>query len=354
MAEYVGDVSPHQRALFAPGEAFARFNLIGESPTFTAVLQLVRRIAPCNATVLIQGETGTGKELVAGALHYLSERRNGPFISINCGAIPEALFEAELFGHARGAFTDAREARAGLIDQAQNGTLFLDELEALSPRGQVSLLRFLQDREYRPVGDTRLRTADVRIIGSTNADLAARAASGAYRQDLLFRLSVLLINLPPLRDRGEDAVTLAYAFLARFSRQYGRPRKTLSDESLAFLRSHSWPGNVRELENLVHREFLLTDGPLVHLGREAEPSRNPDLSGKLSALTATSFRAAKARIVAEFERAYVAELLIRANGNVSLAARLAGKERSRLSKLMRKYGLSRSAFHADASDFRSL
>lgn len=354
MADHIDDAASRQRTPSAPEDAFARLNLIGESPAFNAVLRLVRRIASCNATVLIQGETGTGKELVAGALHYLSERRNGPFISINCGAIPDSLFESELFGHARGAFTDAREARAGLIAQARGGTLFLDELEALSPRGQVALLRFLQDHEYRPVGDAQVRSADVRIVGSTNAELAALAARGAYRQDLLFRLSVLPIDLPPLRARGDDAVVLADAFLERLSRQYGRPRKTLTPGAIAFLRAYAWPGNVRELENLMHREFLLTDDPQVNLGHGDPLRQAPAARAAPRPLTTASFREAKARAIAEFERAYVAEVLARANGNVSLAARLAGKERSRLGKLIRKYGLSGGAFRAAPSDLGSI
>lgn len=331
-------------------------NLIGESPPFVAVLALVRRFASSNATALIQGETGTGKELIAGALHYLSDRRNGPFISINCGAIPDSLFEAEFFGHARGAFTDARESRPGLITQARGGTLFLDELEALCARGQVALLRFLENQEYRPVGGTIVQNADVRVVGSTNAALAQLAATGAYRHDLLFRLSVLVIDLPPLRSRGDDVVVLARAFLDRFSRQYGRPPKTLHPDSVAYLRAHSWPGNVRELENLMHREFLLRDESEVRLRETLLPSSCEPLkprSDPQEALTARSFREAKARAIAEFERTYIAELLRRANGNVSLAARLAGKERSRLGKLIRKHGFSLTAFRAALTESSS-
>ena len=332
-----------QPELSSPDEAFARLNLIGESPGFRRVLRLIHRVARYNATVLIQGETGTGKELVAGALHYLSDRRNGPYIPINCGAIPDSLFEAEFFGHARGAFTDAREARQGLIAQARGGTLFLDELEALCPRGQVALLRFLQNQEYRPVGGTVLQQADVRVVGSTNADLDQLVATGAYRQDLLFRLSVLVLDLPPLRSRGDDVILLARAFLDKLSLQYGQPRKTLHPQSISYLRTHSWPGNVRELENLMHREFLLSDEADVRLpGSSSEPQERGLPAPE--ELTSTGFREAKARVIAEFERAYIGELLKQAKGNVSLAARLAGKERSRFGKLIRKHGLSRTAF----------
>lgn len=338
----------------SPDGAFARLNLIGESPAFRAVLALVHRMASCTATVLIQGETGTGKELIAGALHYLSDRRNGPFISINCGAIPDSLFEAELFGHVRGAFTDAREANQGLIAQAAGGTLFLDELEALCPRGQVALLRFLQNQEYRPVGGATIRNANVRVVGSTNALLGELAAKGAYRPDLWFRLSVLVVELPPLRSRGDDVILLARAFLDRLSRQYGRPTKTLHSASVGYLRAHPWPGNVRELENLMHREFLLSDDPEVRLPGSGQPPEQSAPAPPPGALTATRFREAKARAIAEFECAYVTELLKRANGNVSLAARLAGKERSRLGKLLRKYRLSGTAFRASFQAAESL
>ena len=348
------NIDPASRDPAPNDDAFARLNLIGESPAFRAVLGLVQRIASSYATTLIQGETGTGKELIAGALHYLSKRRNGPFISINCGAVPESLFETEFFGHERGAFTDARESRQGLVSQARGGTLFLDELEALCPRGQVALLRFLENQEYRPLGGTIVRNADVRIVGSTNASLARLAEAGAYRADLLFRLSVLVIDLPPLRSRGDDVIVLARAFLDRLSRQYGLPAKALHPEALAILRACEWPGNVRELENLMHREFLLNDDREIRL-QELAPSavRAPVQAAAPSGpLTTTTFREAKARAIAEFERNYVAELLTRARGNVSLAARLAGKERSRLGKLIRKYGLSRAEFRVPASHSR--
>ena len=334
-----------ERATSSSDDAFARLNLIGDSPVFRAVLEMVLRMASCEATVLVQGETGTGKELVAGALHYLSRRRDGPFISVNCGAIPDSLFEAEVFGHVRGAFTDAREARQGLIAQARGGTLFLDEVEALSPRGQVALLRFLQNQEYRPVGGSLVQNADVRVIASTNAELCRLVAQGTYRQDLLFRLTVLVVELPPLRSRGDDVVVLAQAFLDRLSRQYARPPRVLDTESLAYLRAHAWPGNVRELENLIHREFLMSDAPRMRLGSAAAPRRDARTpASHQGVLTANGFREAKARAIEEFERAYLVELLKRAHGNVSLAARLAGKERSRLGKLIRKHGLSQAAF----------
>jgi DNA-binding NtrC family response regulator len=333
------------------GEAFARLNLIGTSAAFLAACRLVQRLAPTTAPVLVQRETGTGKELFARAIHYLSERRGGPCVPVNCGALPDSLVESELFGHVRGAFTDARESRAGLVAQARGGTLFLDELEALSPRGQVVLLRFLQDQEYRPVGGQAVQEADVRVVGTSNASLHELAARGQYRDDLLFRLNVLVLDLPPLRERDDDAILLATAFLARLARQYRRPAPNLNARAVAFLRTHRWPGNVRELENLVHREFLLSDGPELDLhGPMAERSAI-DASARAEArgewpLTALNFRVAKARAVESFERAYLMELLDRARGNVTLAARLAGKERSRLSKLIRKHGFHGATFRS--------
>ena len=327
-------------------EYFGELNLVGNSPAFREALELIRKSATCDATVLLQGETGTGKELAARAIHYLGVRRKFPFVPVNCGALPDTLVENELFGHARGAFTDARDAREGVIAQAHGGTLFLDEVEALSHKAQVALLRFLEDFEYRPLGGAEVHTADVRIIAAGNTDLAAAARTGAFRQDLLFRLNVLPVDLPPLRARGHDVICLAEIFLQRFARQYRRPPKFLHGEAVQRLLGYSWPGNVRELENLIHREFLMGDGPAIHVrcltpcAREAATAPEPPAG----ALTKASFQDAKARAIAQFERAYITELLERTGGNISQAARISGKERSRLGKMLKKYGLARTAF----------
>jgi len=328
---------------------FARFNLIGESPLFLRTLALIRRIAASDATVLILGETGTGKELAARAIHYLGARRDAPFIPINCGAIPESLVESELFGHARGAFTDARETHAGVIAQAEGGTLFLDEIESTSPRAQVALLRFLQDHEYRPVGGSA-RGADVRIIAASNADLETLAGHGAFRPDFLFRLNLLSLELPPLRVRGDDVMLLAETFLRRYSAQYRKPARQLDTAAIAFLKTHTWPGNVRELENLIHREILLEAGSLTRVAGSIPAEGVAAPSDEPTALTEKRFREARAQAIARFERAYLSELLARASGNVSLAARLSGTERSRLGKLMKKYDLRRSLFLAGRRD----
>ena len=323
---------------------FARLNLVGESPAFLRALQLVDRISQCDATVLVQGEIGTGKELVARAIHYLGPRRNCAFVAVNCGAIPDSLIESELFGHARGAFTDAKESRAGVIVQAQGGALFLDEIDALSQRSQVALLRFLQDRENKPVGGSVVRNAEVRILASSNADLDALVAKGVNRQDLLYRLNVLSMQLPPLRQRVGDARLLAETFLRRLSRQYGAPEKTLHPQTVVWFDAYQWPGNVRELENLMHREFLLTEGSEIHVDPTQARSHGC-VPNAASTLTGAGFREAKARAIAEFERAYIVELLAKAQGNISLAARMSGKERSRLGKLVKKYGIARGVFH---------
>src|SRR5712664_2184147 len=246
-------------------EDFGELNLVGRSPAFLEVLELTKRFSACDATVLVQGETGTGKELVARALHYLGARRNFPFIPVNCGALPDSLVESELFGHARGAFTDARQAKRGLIAEAQGGTLFLDEIEVLTSKAQSALLRFLQDLEYRPVGGTVVRDANVRIIAASNANLEELAKENRFRKDLLFRLNVLAVDLPPLRERQSDVVFLAEIFLKRLAAQYRRPPKSIHLDAVSRLLDYEWPGNVRELENLVHREFLMTDEPAIHL-----------------------------------------------------------------------------------------
>jgi DNA-binding NtrC family response regulator len=335
------------RSLTSSAELAVKLNLLGASPAFSSHLSQIERFAGCDVTVLICGETGTGKELAARAMHYLSARASGPFVPINCGSIPDTLIGSELFGHARGAFTDAREVREGLVAQAEGGTLFLDELEALSLPGQIALLRFVQDYEYRPLGASSPRTANVRLIGATNEDLDDLVKQGRFRRDLLYRLNVLSVPVPPLRARGDDVVMLARAWLRTLAARYRTPERTLHPDAAAALRAYDWPGNVRELENLIHREFLLSDEMEMRLatvpratGGLVDQPRNVDPPP----VTGVAFREAKARAVEEFEREYVRELLARTSGNVSLAARLAGKERSRLNRLLRKYQISPHEF----------
>jgi DNA-binding NtrC family response regulator len=328
---------------FAPGGEcgeFARLNLAGESPAWNQVLRKLQRIAANDATVLIEGETGTGKELVAHAIHYLGARRAFPFIPVNCGALPDALLESELFGHERGAFTDARERRTGLIAEADRGTLFLDEVEAMSSRAQVVLLRFLQDQMYTPLGGRASARADVRIVVASNSNLEEEVARGRFRRDLWFRMRVLHLALPPLRERAGDVRLLAQLFIDRCCTRYRRGPHRLARQSLAALEAHEWPGNVRELESLILREFLLHDTSSDELSVEMAP---PD-RGVVEPVA--EFKRAKALAVAEFERGYLSQLLACTRGNISLAARMSRKDRSALNKLVKKYGLSARQYRA--------
>ncbi|MBV1776682.1 sigma-54 dependent transcriptional regulator [Burkholderiaceae bacterium DAT-1] len=315
--------------------SMSRLNLIGSSLAFRQMQAALHRFAGADATVLINGESGTGKELAARSIHYLSARSEHPFVPVNCGVLTDSLMESELFGHERGAFTDASRQYAGLIGEADGGTLFLDEIDSLSPRAQGALLRFLQEKTYRKVGGTGLRSADVRVVAATNADLAKLAAEKQFRHDLLYRLNVLQVTVPPLRDRGHDAVELAQTFVARLCDQYQTDPRLLSESARVLISRYSWPGNIRKLENLLLRDFLMSDGPLLecaelgamcHLATHRHEDQLP-------------YNQAKAHVLLEFERRYVSELIARTGGNVTHAARLAGKERSAFGKLLRKHGL---------------
>jgi DNA-binding NtrC family response regulator len=326
-------------------ENLAHLNLLGESPLWKATMQVVGRVAATSATVLIEGETGTGKELVARAIHYLGGRRDYPFIPLNCGALPDALLESELFGHEKGSFTDARDRRTGLVAEANGGTLFLDEVEAMSTRAQVVLLRFLQDQTYMPVGARTLSRADVRIVAASNADLETESSRQHFRSDLLFRLRVLHVRLPPLRERAGDIGLLARALVERLSRIHQRPPARIAPQSVAVLEAHHWPGNVRELESVILREFVMHDGNSDELILDSASSSPFALCGRRPPAPAPAcFNAAKRRVVADFEISYLRQLLAGTGGNISLAARVAGKDRSALNRLLKKHGIQASAF----------
>jgi len=309
---------------------------------------MLERIARTDATVLIEGETGTGKELAARAIHYGGARRSGPFIPVNCGAIPDALIETELFGHRRGAFTDAKDNSPGILRLAHTGSIFLDEVDALSPKAQVVLLRFLQNRCVRQVGDTTERSVDVRVLAASNTPLASLVEQRAFRQDLFYRLHVLHVELPPLRQRGADAQLLADHFLTELSGRYSRPKTSLDSESMDWISSQSWPGNIRELENLLEREFLLSDGlPSLRLSTVRLRSAEGAASGA-GPSDPWNYRRAKANALENFDRGFLETLLHFAHGNVSFAARLAGKERRDLGRLLRKYDIVPHTFRSEA------
>jgi DNA-binding NtrC family response regulator len=315
---------------------------MGASEGIRAVMRQVEKIARSDAPVLIQGETGAGKELAARAIWSRSARRAGPFVPLNCGAIPDGLIETELFGHEAGAFTDARFARDGVVAQAEHGTLLLDEINTLSPRAQVTLLRFLQDFRYRRVGTSTERVADVRIIAASNEPLHKMVKAGRFRPDLLYRLNVIELTIPPLRSRQDDIERLAGHFIEVFCRKYGLPPKRLHPEASAWLRQQQWPGNVRELENWVHREVLTAEGDEIRAVAPPKPSINGMTLEHAEA--PLPYRAAKARALAEFESSYLSRALAAARGNVSVAARMAGKERRSFGKLLKKHGIDRSRF----------
>ena len=321
-----------------------RFNLLGSSPQFAHAIAQIRRIAMFDVTVLVGGETGTGKELAARAVHYLSARSSKPFIPVNCGALAESLVESELFGHERGAFTDAKTTANGLISEADGGTLFLDEIDTLSLKAQASLLRFLQDRTYRRVGGSQTRQANVRLITASNADLDALVESRAFRRDLLYRLKVLPLTMPPLRERGNDVIELAQAFLARLNADYlgYMLAKRFHPAMLEGMRRYRWPGNVRELEHFIQRAYLMCEGEELHVELEHVASEQAQAGSDAGAERYNAaFKHAKAVAVADFERGYVIAAMQRAEGNITRAARLAGQDRSAFSKLVRKYRVER-------------
>jgi two-component system response regulator GlrR len=306
--------------------------MIGNSAVFVELTRLIRKIAGCDAPVLLEGETGTGKDLAARAIHYEGARRSTPFVPVNCGAIPDSLIESELFGHRKGAFTDAKQDRVGLFAYAHAGTLFLDEVDTLSAKGQVTLLRFLQDQQYRPLGGVE-RSADVRIIAAGNADLVNLAREGKFRLDLLFRLKILHLVLPPLRARNGDTILLAEHFMRACSARFNQPAKTFHPDTLAWFDRYAWPGNIRELENLIYREFVLTDGPEIRVNDSFGSERADDPWHE------HNFNQAKAKAIAGFEKAFLTRLMAQTGGNITRAAKIAGKERRALGKLLKKHDI---------------
>jgi two-component system NtrC family response regulator len=301
--------------------------LVGESQAIRQVFSLIQRVAPTDATVLIAGENGTGKELVAHAIHEASMRRSGPFVPINCGAIPETLLESELFGHERGAFTDAHRTREGKLEIAASGTVFLDEIGEIPTHLQVKLLRFLQDHRIERIGGRDPQQVDVRVVAATNHDLKSAMASGSFREDLFYRLSVVTIQVPPLRDRGEDVRLLAEYFLEFYARHHKRRIKGFTQSALRSIQAHSWPGNVRELENRVQRAVILSSDAYI---------RPDDL--ELSEPSAPSTRSLQ-DVRDDAERTLILEALTRNAGNISRAAKDIEVSRPTFHDLLRKHGI---------------
>lgn len=304
--------------------AAGKRQILGESPQIREVLALIDKVAETDSTVLIQGESGVGKELVAHAIHYKSRRKHGPFIKVSCAALPENLLEVELFGHEKGAYTDAHERRIGRFEMADGGTLFLDEIGDITPKVQVKLLRVLQEREFERVGGTETIQVDVRLISATNQDLLDPNRPIPFREDLYYRLNVIPIYIPPLREREGDIPILAQAFLERITRETNRPVKGISEEAMELLQHYPWPGNVRELENAIERAVVLTDNEILQ----------PE-----DFLFLQVGRHAQLRSLEEVEREHIRRVLEAVGGNRQRAAEILGISREMLQGKIRKYRL---------------
>jgi two-component system response regulator HydG len=343
--------------------AHERFGeLIGTSRSMQAVYRLIEGVGSATSTVLILGESGTGKELVARAIHQCSARSQKPFVPVNCAAIPKELVESELFGHVRGAFTGAQAARAGLFESASGGTLFLDEVGDLPLTAQVKLLRTLQEGEVKRVGSDETRIVDVRVLAATNVDLEKKIEEGTFRKDLYYRLHVIVINLPPLRERDDDVLLLVHHVLSKLARRMGRNPKGVTTAALSVLRSYSWPGNVRELEHALEHAFVLAQGEVIEatdlprltgalsVALDRTPSGGPPSTAgrEIDAPPSSSsqeppgdfsqfhYAEAKRRAMLEFDERYLREVLARSGGNLSLAARHAGLDRSNFRRIVKK------------------
>ena len=326
-------------------EQYGFDKIIGRSNSLREALTRAAQVAPTEATVLVTGESGTGKELIARAIHYASPRADGPFVAMNCAALPDTLFESELFGHERGAFTGADRQKPGRFELAAYGTLFLDEIGELSPAVQVKLLRVLQEREFQRVGGSATLKADVRLITATNRDLMAEMAAGRFRNDLFYRLGVFNVHLPPLRDRGDDVLLVADAFIRTLAAKMGKGDVTLSRDALEVLRRHPWPGNIRELQNAIERGLITCEGTLVTAAHLAMPPSPEYARGSAVAALPPVGGAEPARADAasesleEIERNAIVDALARTRGHKSRAAALLGLTRFQLYTRLKRHGI---------------
>jgi DNA-binding NtrC family response regulator len=318
-------------------------NIIGASPPMQQVYRLIAKCAPTNSTVLLTGESGTGKELVARAIHYNSLRKDKPFVPVDCNSLSENLLESELFGHVKGAFTGAVATKRGMFEVARGGTLFLDEVGNISLSTQAKLLRVIQEREFRAVGDTRTQEADIRLIAATNKDLKAMVAEGAFREDLYYRINIFPIRVPSLRERQDDIPTLAYHFLGVFSRELDKKIIGFSEGAMQALVSYHWPGNVRELENAVHRAVILASEEVIrqaHLGHIVGEVPKLDIEAPRTAEELKRVKkAAREKSVEEIERLFVLEALKRNDWSVTRSAEETGMQRTNFQALMKKHNI---------------
>lgn len=326
---------------FAPA-APERRGLIGESAAFLKQVETISQIAKLKANVLLTGETGTGKELYARAIHYSSDRARQPFMPVNCGAIPAELVENELFGHERGAFTSAVSLQTGLIEEANGGTLFLDEIDCLPVLAQVKLLRFLQEKEYRPLGSPKMKQANVRVIAASNANLEEAVGHGKVRQDLFYRLNIISVTLPPLRERNEDITLLAHHFLAKYARECEKDIGGFSREALHLLTIYQWPGNVRELEHAIERATVLCNGKRIDIDDLLLSNTGLDRRRE-------SLQEAKAKEIARFEKNYIQGVLSVCQGNITHAAQVAQQNRRAFWRLIQKHQIDVARFKQKAS-----
>jgi len=335
-------LSPPQSTTQVIKERLGLRQLVGKSAVFQREMEKIPIVAKCGASVLISGETGTGKELYARAIHYLSLRSSKPLIPVNCGAMPSELIEDELFGHERGAFTGATSSVGGLLQEAEGGTVFLDEIDCLPLPAQSKLLRFLQEKEYRPLGSTKVRKADVRVIAASNADFDEAIATEKIRRDLYYRLNVIRLVLPPLRERRDDIALLIQHFLEKYANEFGKKTPAISAELIEMLTLQDWPGNVRELEHTIERAVVLCQNGTI----SAE-----DISLPRAALIdpPETFQSAKAVVIEQFEKAYIQKLLLAYHGNITQAARAARKNRRAFWELIRKHRIEARTFKMSES-----
>ncbi len=323
-------------------------NIVGESPAMQRVFQLIARVAATGSTVLITGESGTGKELVAKAIHYNSPRKDRPFVTVDCVTIPETLIESELFGHAKGAFTGAGEKKKGLLEAANGGTIFFDEIGNIGGATQAKLLRVLQEREFRPLGEKNTVHVDVRFIAATNKDLKTMTKEGTFREDLFYTLNIFPIHIPPLRERREDIPRLAYHFLQKHNRELKRNVGHISAEAMKLLIVHDWPGNARQLENIIQRAIIMCQGKTLrpeHLS-SLEMTVRPDVPKTVEELKERK-KDLRLKSVEDIEMAFIIEALKRNHWNISRAAGDVGMQRTNFHALMKKYHITAKTAETD-------